>query len=593
MAQARVRAGRAWAMALLAAAALAGLVVAGVWYAGGRGGAGKGPGAMGLAAAARGSFDITITAGGELESRQRVELRNRLERESTITFIVPEGTRVKAGEVVVELNADNIRQQIDQLVADLESAKAALVGAENGYQIQVIDNASKLRQSELKVELAELALQKWVEGEVSIKRQENDLKIDRAMLELGRLAEKYAKSQELLWQGFLSKDECDRDEVSYIEAISNWKTSQLAREVYEEFEYPQGLRSKQSEVDQAKDELERTRLTAERDLASKAADRANRQQQATILEGRLQKQREQADAATIKAPQDGLVVYASSLESSRWGRNSGETLQVGQQVWSNQLLAVLPDTSEMVAAVRVQEALAGRIRPGQSATVKVDAVGGRVFEATVDSIGVLAESGGWRDPNLREYTVRLTLQKSEGHELLKPAMRVESRVMLASVADAVYVPIQAVFQEGPVRFVYVPSGSAFERVPVRVGRRSDTLAELAAGIEEGQRVLVREPAPGEIRSGEFDRPRLELAGYKVGEDGKVEPEQGSPGGRPRGGEGRGRGDRTPGGGGERPGAPGQPAGEAAPRTAPAGEGTTQGTPSQKPAGGAGPIKTQK
>lgn len=74
------------------------------------------------------------------------------------------------------------------------------------------------------------------------------------------------------------------------------------------------------------------------------------------------------------------------------GRRRGPAAD-GAQVYPNELLIVLPDTSEMVASVQVHESLAGDVKPGMAATVKVDAVGGEIFQGTVDSIGVLAESG--------------------------------------------------------------------------------------------------------------------------------------------------------------------------------------------------------
>jgi hypothetical protein len=148
----------------------------------------------------------------------------------------------------------------------------------------------------------------------------------------------------------------------------------------------------------------------------------------------------------------------------------------------------------------------------------------------------MAEGGGWRDPNLREYTVRVALD-TQGATNLKPAMRCEARIILDSVPETVTVPVQAVFNEGAVQFVYRPSGSKFSRVPVRVGKRSDTIAEIAKGLDEGEVVLVREPSPGEVLAESFSPLALTAAGYKLDEQGKVLAE----GGGMRGGPGAGRG----------------------------------------------------
>jgi HlyD family secretion protein len=496
-------------------------------------------------------FKVTTVANGELEAKDKIEIRNPLDQQSTIVQIIEEGKWAKKGELLIQLNAEEIQQKVDEESLRLESARAELVAAENAYDIQISDNASKLRQAELKLALAELALRQWSEGDVKKKRQELDLLIDKTVLELERLAQKYIRSQELLKEEFISKDECDRDEVAYIEAISAYQTALVSREVFEQYEYEKDRKSKQSEVDEAKAELDRVALNNDSELKSKEARRANQRSQVAIMENRYKKLRADLINCTIAAPSDGLVVYASSMERFMWGGRGDGPLQIGQQVYPNQLLMILPDTTMMVAAVRVSESLAGRIRPGQHVSVKIDAVGGAVIDGEVESIGVMAESGGWRDPNLREYTVRVLLRTDRKD--LKPAMRCEARIVLDTVDDALSVPVQGVFSDGPVQFVYTPRGSKFVKSPVRIGRRSDILAEVTAGLDEGDPVLVREPAPGEVIASAWDKDQLTTLGYKFNDQGQVVADaQTSDTPSAGGGGGGGGGMRGGGGGGGRP-----------------------------------------
>lgn len=529
-----------------------------------------------LAEVKKQAFEVTTVANGDLQARNQVEIRSPLEQQSTIQYIIPEGTRVKQGELLVQLNADTLQRQIDEETPRLASAKAELVSAENQLQIQINDNASSLRKAELDLALAELALKQWREGDAVKQRQNLELKLDTAELELERLAEKYVRSQELLAEGFLSKDETDRDEVAYIRAISDYQTAGLDLLVFDTFEFVRSDKQKVSDVAERRAEVERVRLNNDSQLASRRADRDNRQTQVQLTESRLAKLNEQFKGAKMIAPRDGLVVYSTSVEGSRWGGNN-ETLQIGQQVYPNQLIIALPDTSDMVAAVRVHEALAGRIRPGQDVQVRIDAAGGKVFQGKVDSIGVMAESGGWRDPNLREYTVRVSLLDADPDDELKPAMRVEARVILNRVDETLTIPVQALFTEGAVQFVYKPEGNRFVKHPVRVGRRSETIAEVAAGLEEGQVVLVRSPQPGEVLAREWNDDALRVAGYRRDENGQVLAERpaGAPGARPgqrRGGEPAGANPNAT--QGERPQAiqapdGGAPAATAQPATTPA------------------------
>lgn len=536
-------------------------------------------------------FDITATAVGELEARRQIEIRNQLEQPTTIVEIVREGANVKAGDVVVRLNSDSLQTQIEEETLRVETARADLAVAQNAYEIQVNENDSALRKAQLDVELKELELRKWLEGEVASKRQKLDLDLDRAKRELERLSDKYQRSVGLEARGFLSRDELRKDELAFLEAQAALQTAELNRRVYEDFEFPKDQKTKMSDVEEAKAQLERTLRKNESQLASRDADRVNKRKQLELRESKVARFREQVEAATIRAPSDGLVVHATSLNRDRFGGSDRGTMEVGRQVTRNEMMIVLPDTSEMVASVRVHESLAGRVKPGQPATVKIDAFGGKVFQGQVLSIGVLAESGGWRDPNLREYTVKIALGEDSMMALLKPSMRCEAEVFLDRVDQALAVPIQSVFADGLVRFVYVPKGDGtFSKRPVRVGRRSERFAELAAGVREGERVLVRQPEPGEVRDEPWNAEQLAAVGLALGPDGNVMMvggRAGPGGGRPGGGRPAGAGGPPAGVpvGGERPapgaapaampgrpgaGAPDAGAKPEAPKTAPVG-----------------------
>jgi len=464
------------------------------------------------------SFDITTLATGELEAKKQVEIRSRVEQQAVIQEIMPEGTRVKEGDVLVRLNADRLLTSIDEQLLQIETAKSELVAAENGYNIQVNENSNNLRNAELKVTLAQLSLQQWLEGEVKTKREANRLALSQSKLELDRLAEKVIRSQKLQDQGFLSKDELERDELEYIKNQSAWIKAQLDDRVYEDFQFPKDQKQKQGDLEQANSELIKVKMNAEIDLASKAAQRNNKRTQLTIRENSLAKLRQQLDASTVKAPSAGMVVYATSMRRNGWGGNEGP-LQIGRQVYPNELLVVLPDTSEMVASVQVHESLAGDVKPGMPATVKVDAANGKVFQGIVDSIGVLAESGGWRDPDRREYTVKIKIDGEDDIALLKPSMRCEARLTMGRINNAIAIPVQGVFTDGPVRFVYAQKSGRYEKVPIKLGKRSDTFAEILAGADTGRTILLRDPTPSEVLSGGWDKPLLELAGYTLDEKG--------------------------------------------------------------------------
>jgi HlyD family secretion protein len=439
---------------------------------------------------------VVLLGGGWLalgRDRNQIEIRSELERETTVVEIVPEGSRVKKGDLLVRLNSDAIETEIAEDELRVEEAQLALDAAEAEVEIQKSDNESKLRKAQLDLTLKELALEQWRQGEDKKTRQANSLAIERAERELQRLTDKWEQTQALFEKEFVSKNEYDQDFLAFIEAQAELEKALLTDKIYKEYQYPRDEKQKLSDVDEAIAELQRVERQNEINLKNKQSALANKARQLQMREERLAEERDQLEKCTILAPQDGLVVYGSTAQRDNWRWQQEGPISIGRQIRPNDLMITLPDTSEMIASVKVHESL--------------------------------AEGGGWRDPNRREYTVKIALDAGDHDGLLKPSLRCEARLVLGAVEEALAVPVQAVFNDGAVRFVYVPEGSKFTRRPVGVGRTSDTYAEITSGLESGTRVLLREPSPGEVIAEPWDEETLKANGYIIGEDGR--PQQGA------------------------------------------------------------------
>lgn len=459
-------------------------------------------------------FDVTTLGVGALSARRQEELRSTLESEAAIVELAKEGTTVKKGDVVARLNTD----EIDRRIADEElQLKAAVVdydAAKSQLEITRNENDSNLRKAKLKVDLDDLDLRQWQEGEVRSKRKKHEQDLDAARTEVVRAQERLNNARKLQEQGFISREELQTRELEHRKASATLELAQLDQSSFEAFTFPKERRTKESNVEEAKAELERTIRRNTTQLAKAESDEVNRRGQVELRERRLVELKKLKAGATMIAPTDGLVVYATSLLPP-WYFDGQGPLQIGRKVSPNQMIAAIPDTSEMLAEIKVPESIAGRIKPGQTAWVKIDAAssaGARV-RAKVDSVGVMAERT-WGE-GVREFSVKLALEAEDVKPLgLRPAMRCDAEITLTRVAQGLSVPAQAVFAEGPVRYVLVPRGSSAERRPVKVGARAERLVEVLAGLKEGETVLTREPRPGEVIQSRWSAEALAVVGLE-------------------------------------------------------------------------------
>ncbi|MBL8744722.1 MAG: efflux RND transporter periplasmic adaptor subunit [Phycisphaerae bacterium] len=452
---------------------------------------------------AREDFAVTVVSNGELRAKKQTAIRNELEHEAAIVKIVEEGTLVKKGDLLVKLNDDEIRSELDEEMLQRESARAEAITAESDLKIQLTENDASLKKATTELMLAEVDLQKFEAGDAVEKRLELALALEKGHREVRRLTDKVSRSRELFKKDFLSKDELEKDEIELIEAEADLKKAEVAQTAYEDYTYKKERQKLESELEQARADLDKTTRKNESDLASKQASLINKKRQLELREAKVTELESQLARTTILAPTGGLVVYATSLEQYSW-MNNEQPLNVGTKINPNQEIIMLPDTSEMIAAVKVHESLVGRIKPGQKAIITIDAAQGRKFNGTVESIGIMARSGGWRDPSVREYEVRILLDLPESEHGLKPSMRCESRITLMNVEDAIAVPLPGVFTEAANQFVYVVDGDRYTQTQVRIGRRSDTTAEIVSGLKEGQRIALREPPSARIIKTKFE-----------------------------------------------------------------------------------------
>jgi len=442
-----------------------------------------------------GDFEITIPASGELAAGEQVELRCELDGSSTIMEIIDEGTAVQEGDVLVKLDDKDVRERIEKSEEEVVSARNRVETRTADLAIAEKSRESSLAQATVAVDQSRLALLSWQEGEVVARRNQLALSLRTAEKDFNRLKEKYSKSLELRERDFISQNDLEQDEIQMIRAEAAWSQAKLDQEVYERYTFPRDKQRKESDLKQAEDELERVRTRAN---ASVRSAESNLQAAQSTLEAkleRLEKHNQQLVNCTVIAPASGMVVYGTTLGGDR--RDREESLRVGSNVHRNQLLVVLPNTDLMLADVKVNEALSGHVEAGQPAMIRMDAFPDVTLDGAVNSVGVLAESGGWRDPNRRDYSVKILLNNN-GDLALKPSMRCKADIMVDQVTAALFVPVQAVHREGRSTFVYVAQGGVYHPREVALGRSSELFVEVMDGLAEGDLVLLRDPPLGTI-----------------------------------------------------------------------------------------------
>ena len=472
-------------------------------------------------------LEITLTESGELKAANYREYRNEVEGASTLLYVIQESTRVKAGDLLIELASDAIIERLDTEEISLRSTRSAYEAAVQELEITRNENASKLKKAAIDLEVAALELQQYTKGEFEKQLLAAQIDITQAKMEIERKEDELMKNEELLKREFVPRSRVDQLKFELRKAEMTLERNELTLEILKKYDFEKNEIQKRSALEQAEQELERERQRAE--SRERQAEARVEEQKATlaIREARVRRLRQQLEKTRIVAESDGIVQYPD--QEGRWG---GDPIAVGQKSYEGQTLVIIPDTSQMIIRARIHEADRHQVREGLPVEVRVPAVPGEVFFGRISRIAQFADSANrWLNPNLKEHATEILLDRSNAP--VSPGDSAEIKILVDHLPNVLAIPVQAVFVRGPKSYVFAHRGLSVELVEVQLGRSSTRMVEVTGGLKAGDKVylhadesmLARLPAApiGTTQPETLDMPRPEQQAQPGGSPGGRRP----------------------------------------------------------------------
>jgi len=441
--------------------------------------------------ATRGPLTISVVESGTIKARDQTIIKNEVEGRTSIIMLVPEGTHVQKGDVLVELDASTLQDnKIDQEIR-VQNVEAAYINAKENLAIVSSQADSDVNEAELAVEFARQDLRKYEKGQYPKDANEVNKRITLAKEELGRAEQTLAWSIKLLEEKYLSETEKAADEIAVKRKTLEVELAEADLKLLQDFTYPRQIRQFQSDVQQAVSALDRARRKADADKRQAQADLTAKEAEYTRQQTKLKKILDQLEKTTIRAPSDGLVVYATSTKGG-FASMMKEPLAEGQQVVEKQELIYLPMSDSTMAEVGVHEASLAKVRVGQPAIVTVETLPGKRFLGTVGMVAPLPDSTGmFLNPDLKVFNTQIYLDTDD--PALRSGMTCKAEIIVEQYDDAVYVPMQAVTRAAGDPMVYVQEGKSTVPRKVEIGLDNNRMIRIVSGLEEGEAVVLDPP----------------------------------------------------------------------------------------------------
>jgi RND family efflux transporter MFP subunit len=360
----------------------------------------------------RGTITKTLLLDGELRAVRSRSVFASTSEEAKIMYLPPEGSFVRAGDRLVELDSGTVLTKIKDIETRVTAAENEIV---------------KLRASH------QSALQE-MEGQLNN-----------------------------LWLAY---------EQAKIKA-------RLPADVVPRREF----QDRQFEMQRAKTEYENQLTKIEQKKKEQEAEVKVKVIEKEKLEVQLSQAQSELEGITIRAPSDGMVIYADHWAERR-------KIQIGDVVWGGFPLVTLPDLSEMEVLAQVSEVDGPRISAGQRAKIVLDSFPQTEISGSVKEIAQTAVRAGWR-ARAKIFRVFISMDKTV-HEIMKPGMSAQVSVVVAEHPAQLLVPRSAVkFESDSPKVMRLEGKNGWRPIAVTV-LASDPVHYAVAdngALKEGDRIL--------------------------------------------------------------------------------------------------------
>jgi HlyD family secretion protein len=185
----------------------------------------------------------------------------------------------------------------------------------------------------------------------------------------------------------------------------------------------------------------------------------------------------------VLSPAPGIAIIEQNwMTRQKWG--------VSDQPYSGTKVIELPDLNEMMAIVNINEVDVSKILPGMKVLITPDAYSDSTLSGKVTSVANLAQNKEY-DSKIKIFPVQIKIDGKSKN--LMPGLTVSCKILINEVTDTVFIPIIAVFKDQGSEFVYVKSGSGFNRRNIKVGASNTDFVIVSEGLSGNEEIALNDP----------------------------------------------------------------------------------------------------
>jgi HlyD family secretion protein len=448
---------------------------------------------------AKAPFQIDVSLDGVFEARESAEVILVPESwsEWTVREAVPQGTAVKAGDVILKFDSRKLDEAIKELEAAQKVSELTQRQLEGDLGLQEKTQPLDMRAAERGKRTADEDLKRFLEKDRDLQTRSADFQLKQSEERLAYIEEEL-KQLEKMYRGGDLREETEeiilrrqRDEVEA--ARFGVERAKSARDEILKTSIPREDEKLHDGAERASIDLEKARLTAPIGITKTRLELEKLRTENAKTTEKLEKLRRDQTLMNLKAPRSGVVYYgACKLGVWATGSSVASELQPGHSAQPHEVLMTIIEPSSLAVRAVVPESQLHLLQAGLTGRVVATAFPDERLSATLGELPKYPDVSG-------KFPVRLTLDAARLAKLEHrpaPGMTCTVKLVPFKKTDALAIPAKGVFSDEGADspdYVFVELDGKPQRREVKVGHRSGDQAEITDGLKEGDKVLLKRP----------------------------------------------------------------------------------------------------
>lgn len=448
-----------------------------------------------LFSAKKGDLSIGLKFSGSVNSRNKHKMSLDAAFQTKLLWVVDENSKVKKGDEIAKFEKEELQEKIETLKFELDAAEKEVMIAIEEKKILESTNKSQIREAEDKVRVAEDECRKYFKFEKKKERDKLDIAIQTAEKNIVEAKKTYNEKLAEFNNKSFNKDSEETEAKKQLATVykevekgeTERKNAMQDRKVFKRYDQHGKMTELRNKLEQAKLNLEKVRVETNSSSIQKDKNLTNLELKKKKAQSDLEKYLSYIPMMTLASPADGVIIYGDI--DQRWNKLD---VKVGMDVRRKQVLITIPDMSDLVVEFDLPEQYRSRVHIGDHVIITPESIKGMKLDGALQMIASLPVNQiFWDSSSPKIYKSIIDLKKQDPR--LVTGMSVDLEIITKELKDVLYIPVEAVFEEGGSYYVYRKTFSKPVKVKVEIGPASDDYVVITHGLKEGDSVYLYMP----------------------------------------------------------------------------------------------------